>query len=76
MLAAAIAGWLPAGCGSDANEEGFDKGGKGQVARPEGMPNFRTQGEYELWKTEQASKTKSLPAAKNRTRPGPKAGRH
>ena len=74
-LAVVLACWLSTGCGESTNEEGFNKGGQGQVTRPEGMPNFQNQGEYEAWKAEQARKNKSLPVARNRTQAGSKPGR-
>jgi hypothetical protein len=73
MLGAMLAGCLPAGCGAPANEKDFAAGGPGEATpRPEGMPNFQSQAEYEIWRTEQASKNKKSSAS--RSRPAPKTG--
>ena len=73
MLAAALGCWL-AGCGQTANEEGLGKGDP-SLAKTEPVPQFRTQAEYELWKTEQNRKQKGQPPATNRARPASKTGR-
>ena len=74
MLAVTIACLVPAGCGSAANEEGFVKGGESKAPPAESTPKFQTQAEYELWRTEQASKKKRQPAAPARTQPASSAG--
>jgi hypothetical protein len=70
LAAAALGCWALAGCGEAANEAGMARGEQSQATRPEAVPNFHTQAEYELWRSKQASQKKSPPAGQRRTRSG------
>jgi len=61
LLAVALGPLVLAGCSSSANEENI-KGSAPYVPHTEGTPDFKTQAEYELYRTEKARKER--PAGK------------
>lgn len=61
----ALGVFLLLGCGTAANEENV-VGGAQAIPQKEDIPNFRSQGEYELWRAQQAKKNR--PAGKGKAK--------